>query len=74
MRRTTQANYFLRTFFADNVRILEFAMLWKRWMNLHKSSASLLPRFQQAKDCYKYWLKYFQKGEVFWTKTEILLD
>lgn len=56
MNRTTQANYFLGIYFRDNVRILEFAMLWKLWMNIHKSSAPLLPRFQQAEGCYKYWL------------------
>lgn len=56
MSRTTQANYFLYTFFAHNVRILEFAMLWKPWMDIDKSSASLLPRFQQAEGRYKYWL------------------
>lgn len=76
MSRTTQENYFLCTFLADNVRILESAMLWKPWMNIHKSSAPLLPHFQQANGCYKYWLKFFflfKKGEVFRTKKEIIL-
>ena len=53
MSRTTQENYFLGTFLADNVRILESAMLWKPWMNIHKSSAPLLPQLQQAEGCHK---------------------
>lgn len=57
MSRTTQANYFLCTFFAHNMGILEFSMLWKPRMNIHKSHIATLSRFQQDKDRHKYWLK-----------------
>lgn len=61
MSRTTQKNYFLGTFSTDNVGLLESE---KPWMNIDKSSAPLLPPFQQADGRSKCWLGVYLKIKI----------
>lgn len=73
--------HFLPSFLTDNVKILESAMLWKPWMNIHKSNVLLYSHISSTGLSRGVGLvnwrrkKGFHKAQVFWKqKTELSIS